>query len=150
VRYEPAKSPVGIHGCQTGTRALGLAIEAVYPDLITMRGAYGCYNPRRISGSNAWSLHAEGRALDVGVPHHLRDTGWTLACELVSNRVIYGVMRLLWDEHIWSVERGMEWHRMHPTSQQHRDHLHIEQYWRAALRPLEVHDELAAALSADG
>lgn len=150
MRYEPSKGPDGIQGCQTGTLALASAIKTVYPDFITLRGAYGCFNPRRIEGSQAWSLHAEGRALDVGVPDHLRETGWVLACELVAHRVVYGTMRVMWDGHIWSIERGRDWDRLHPSSQQHRDHIHVEQYWRAALRPLKVRDELTSALRADG
>lgn len=146
MRYEPAANPPTARGCQTGTVALARAIRAAYPELSTLDGVYGCYNPRRIAGSRAWSLHAEGRALDVGVGASANALGWQLACELVQDRIIYGTMRVMWDKHIWSIERPTDWRRLGASSQQHTDHLHIEQYWRAAQRPVTVSNDLERAL----
>lgn len=136
MRYEPAGpgTPTAT-GCQDGTKALGLALRAVYPELRSLTGPYGCWNPRRIEGSSTWSLHAEGRALDTGVPVHLHEMAWSVCCELVDRRTLYGTMRVLWDGHIWSTEKPADWRRLQPTTNQHRDHFHVEQFWRDALKP---------------
>jgi hypothetical protein len=146
VRYEPAARTPRATGCQTGTRALGNAIRDVFPELQTLSGAYGCYNPRRIAGSRSWSLHAEGRALDVGWRPAQSDLAWQLACELVTHRILYGTMRIMHDRHIWTTERPGEWSRLRPTTNQHTDHLHIEQFWAAATRPRSSRDAMAAGL----
>jgi hypothetical protein len=148
VRYQPAAADPPQRGCQSGTAALGRAIRTVYPDLQSMEGGYGCYNRRRISGSASWSLHAEGRALDVGVRHDLKDQGWQLACELVAQRLVYGTMRVMWDGHIWTTERIDEWQRLRPGTNQHRDHLHIEQFRAAAARATAVQVAYETALTA--
>lgn len=135
MRYEePSRDPVA-RGCQSGTLALGRAIAQAYPELVTLRGAFGCFNRRRVAGSRSWSLHAEGRALDVGVGNGFHDLGWQLACTLVEDRVRYGTMRVMWDGHIWTTERLNEWQQLRPSSEPHRDHVHIEQFWAAARRP---------------
>lgn len=103
-----------------------------------MSGPYGCYNRRPIAGQTTWSLHAEGRALDIGVDPAENQIGWQLACILVQDRKVYGVQRVMWDEHIWTVERIDQWQRLRPSSEQHHDHLHIEQYWSGALQPASV------------
>jgi hypothetical protein len=146
VRYEPARNPPTARGCQTGTLALGRAVRAAFPELQTLTGAYGCFNPRRIAGSSRWSLHAEGRALDVGVPIVANAIGWELACILVRDRITYGTMRVMWDKHIWSTERPADWRRLQPQSQQHTDHVHIEQFWAHATKPAVAQHAYEAAL----
>jgi hypothetical protein len=135
VRYEPATAATLSLECQPATRALGHAIGDVFPELTTMRGAYGCWNRRRIEGSSSWSLHAEGRALDVGVAPPDDDLGWSVVCHLVERRTLYGTMRVMWAGHIWSTERRDVWRRLTPGTNQHLDHFHVEQYWAAARRP---------------
>lgn len=148
MRYEPAAGIPTATACQSGTRALGVAIRLAYPELQTLSGAYGCYNRRRTAAGQRWSLHAEGRALDVGYRPEQLELAWRLACELVNRRVVYGTMRVEFDHHIWSTERPDQWRRLGPTANQHTDHLHIEQFWRAARRPPSVTDELARSLRA--
>lgn len=146
MRYEPAaKNPTATR-CQTGTRALGLAIKNVWAELDSLTNVYGCFNPRHIAGTATYSLHAEGRALDVGVPPGRNELGWQLACDLVANRVPIGTMRVIWDRHIWSIENPDQWRRLQPKSQQHLDHIHIEQFWRHAQRPATVQAELEHVL----
>ena len=147
MRYEPAAKNVPPGRCQTGTRALGLAIAKVWPEFISLRGGYGCYSYRAKTSGPGWSLHAEGRALDIGVPSGTGQLGWQLACELVAHRVVYGVQRVVWDKHIWTVERIDTWHRLQPTTQQHTDHIHVEQYWHAALRSAAFQDPYEEALT---
>lgn len=148
MRYEPAADNPPPGGCQSGTRALALAIRNVYPELHSLTNVYGCYSHRRMAGSPRWSLHAEGRACDVGTDTLGSQLAWRLACDLSDHRVIYGVMRVIWDAHIWSVERVDEWRPLDPKLAQHHDHLHIEQYWEAARRPATVQPQLEAALRA--
>jgi hypothetical protein len=115
--------------------ALGRAIRATHPELQTLEGAYGCFNPRRIAGSSSWSLHAEGRALDVGVKGPAKSRAWALARELSAERTTFGIMRIMWDHHIWTTEREDKWHLLRVQTNQHTDHMHIELFWHAALRP---------------
>lgn len=147
MRYEPATDPPTARGCQSGTLALGRAIRTTFPELATLTPVYGCYNRRKIAGSASWSIHAEGRALDVGVEAELRSVGWDLACELVLHRVLYGVQRVIWDRHIWSVERIDQWQPLQVRTNQHLDHLHVEQYRSAAARPVTSEQALTESLA---
>lgn len=147
MRYEPSSKDPKQTGCQTGTRALALAVKDAYPELLSLEQGYGCYNRKRIPAGTTWSLHAEGRATDVGTPYAFKQLGWVLACELVQHRTIYGVMRVIWDGHIWSTETPAAWRPLQPTSQQHHDHLHVEQFWAGALRPVGVRSTYVESLS---
>lgn len=139
MRYEPASAQPTASGCQPATHALGVSVSVVFPDLESLHGPYGCWNPRRIEGSSAWSLHAEGRALDIGVPAAAgKDAGWELACALVGERLVLGTMRVIWDGHIWSAERLDRWRQLDADLNQHHDHVHVEQWWKDALRKAEV------------
>jgi len=112
-----------------------MALRDVFPELQSMSGAYGCWNPRRVEGSATWSLHAEGRAVDTGVPAHRQEMAWSVVCHLVAQRLVYGTMRVIWSGHVWSTEHPSEWRTLRPTTNQHRDHFHVEQFWRSAVRP---------------
>jgi hypothetical protein len=147
VRYEPASKNPPRAKCQTGTRALQTAIDRVYPELIVGELGYGCYNYRRQTSGTGWSLHAEGRALDIGVASSHNGLGWILACDLTQFHVLYGVQRVIWDGHIWSIEEAGAYRPLRSTSQQHHDHLHVEQWWVGALRPITVADEYAQQLA---
>jgi hypothetical protein len=57
-------------------------------------------------------------------------------------------MRVIWDRHIWSLERGDQWERLRASSQQHTDHIHVEQFWMGAGRPASVQSQYEAALAA--
>lgn len=149
MRYEPAGLNPSATGCQTGTKALQRAIMAVYPELAGGATIYGCFNRRMARSARSWSLHAEGRALDVGVPTAAKELGWALSCELSIHRTIYGVQRVIWDGHIWSIEQVKGWRLLDKrTKDQHHDHTHIEQYWAAALRPSSVQQSYEKALQA--
>jgi hypothetical protein len=146
MRYEPASSNPTQRKCEPGTVILAAGIKTVYGSLVTMAGAYGCYNRRPISGGAVWSLHAEGRALDVGVPGPLNATGWDLACHLSAFHVALGVQRVMWDGHIWSIEQADQWRRLQPSTQQHLDHVHLEQYRAAAASSRATAASVAAIL----
>jgi hypothetical protein len=148
MRYEPASSSPRATGCQPGTRALAQAIKVTFPELESLSQTYGCFNRRRMAGSTSWSLHAEGRAVDVGFAERHSGVGWSLACELVAHRMAYGIMRVMWDGHIWSIERGGDWQRLRTTSDQHRSHIHAEQFWTGALRPASSQAGMQTMLAA--
>lgn len=139
MRYEPAAKLPPPSGCQSGTHALGAAIRDVFPELQSLTLVYGCYNHRLIEGSSSFSLHAEGRALDVGVPPAAtKDVGWELACTLVEQRITLGTMRVIWDGHIWSTEKPDKWRKLSLQLNQHHDHVHVEQFWKDAKRAANV------------
>lgn len=148
MRYEPAsQTKPTATACQPGTRALQTALRDVFPELAIGTGPYGCFNHRRIASSTAWSLHAEGRALDAGVVPGSFATAWSIACHLVERRTLYGVMRVMWDAHIWSCEQPASWRSLQPNTNQHRDHMHIEQYRANAARPFAaVYNTMRAGL----
>jgi hypothetical protein len=148
VRYEPAQVARLSDGCQPGAVALGTAIRSVWPELHSLSGPYGCWNRRKIAGSSSWSLHAEGRAIDIGVPEIEHDHAWLLACDLVASRVRYGTMRVMWDRHIWSTERRDEWQQLEPTTIPHLDHIHVELFWAAASHPPSSRTQLEQSLRA--
>lgn len=149
MRYEPAtRTRPTATGCQPGTRALADALRAVWPELATLTGPYGCFNSRLMASSSTWSLHAEGRALDVGVTPQWHAEAWSVVCELVARRVLFGTMRIMWDGHIWSTERRDEYQKLGPHTNPHRDHFHVEQFWSTAMRPrAEAYPEMRDALA---
>lgn len=147
VRYERAANPPKATGCQSGVRALGLAVGHSYPELLSMKGGFGCYNRRYIKGTTTWSLHSEGRALDIGVPPQWRDLAWRLACAFTSDRIVYGTMRVIWDGHIWTTEERDRWRPLLPTTPQHHDHIHFEAFWASATRPGTIQSEMESALA---
>jgi hypothetical protein len=124
-RYEPASPSPTATSCQTGTVALGRAIKTVWP---------------------VWSLHAEGRALDVGCGVDHLEVGWDCACHLTASHITTGVQRVMWQGHIWSIEHAGSWRQLAPSAEQHMDHLHVEQRWSAARQPAEIHSVYEAAL----
>lgn len=147
MRYEPAGKNPTQTGCMPGTKALASAVKTVFPELNSLTAVYGCFNHRKIRGSTAWSLHAEGRAFDTGVPGRERETGWSLACELVANHIGYGVQRVIWDGHIWSIEVADRWRQLQPSTDQHHDHIHTEQYRAAAQRGPDTEQVYTEALA---
>lgn len=145
MRYEPVLGNPTAKGCQPGAFQLARAIEISYPELESLDGAFGCFNRRRIAGSSSWSLHAEGRAIDVGIGGSDPQLAWRLACELVGHRALYGTMRVMWDAHIWTTERLDRWERLKPHTNQHHDHLHVELFRKpAATAPATLGVQVAA------
>ena len=93
----------------------------------------GIYNPRRVRGSStSWSIHADGRAIDVGFPvvEGGHPQGNELADLIVKRYTDFGVQQVIWNRRIWTVGRG-PWRRYTGTSP-HTDHVHIELAWPAA------------------
>lgn len=132
--YEGAKGPSG------GPTAGAKALMSWYLGAYGSRGGrnLGIYNPKRISGpSSAWSLHAEGRADDLGVPGG--DPQWArdLAEALRASSAELGCQLVIYRRRVWSSLHPDEGWRNYDGSNPHTDHLHVE-LSRAAAGSLTV------------
>jgi hypothetical protein len=124
--YQRADGPSG--GPAEGTRRLADHIEQLWPETAN----WGIYNPRRVRGSTTtWSIHAEGRAIDVAIPLDAagEDTGNEIAAWLIDNATTLGCQFFIWNGRSWRPDRG--WRTYSGTSP-HRDHIHLEQTRLAA------------------
>lgn len=93
----------------------------------------GIYNCRRIAGADsAWSLHAEGRAGDLGVP--AGDPDWAAAlAEFMANWSLeLGVQLVIYRRRIWSAAHPNAGWRDYGGSNPHTDHIHGEFTWSGA------------------
>ena len=87
----------------------------------------GIYNVRAVRGSKtAWSVHAEGRAIDVGFPTEPAGhaEGHRLAGLLVKHHEALGVQQVIWARQLWRNTIG-EWRPYNGVSP-HLDHVHAE------------------------
>ncbi|KAH7695757.1 hypothetical protein AAVH_37180, partial [Aphelenchoides avenae] len=77
------------------------------------------YNCRKITGSSSWSLHAEGRAVDVVISgakgRQAFDYAVSIACKT-------GIQEVIFSRRIWT-NRGGE--RAYNGVNPHTDHVHI-------------------------
>lgn len=121
--YEPAVACTG--GPTRGARAL----------MSWLLGAYGgdgarnlgIYNCRGVVGApKTRSLHAEGRALDLGVEPHGAAWGSELAELLRTHSGPLGIQLIIWDRRYWSGSYPEAGWRAYRGQNPHIDHLHIE------------------------
>ncbi len=87
----------------------------------------GIYNVRAVRGSKTvWSVHAEGRAIDVGFPVQPQGhaEGHRLAGLLVQHHAALGVQQVIWARQIWRNTIG-SWRPYNGVSP-HLDHVHAE------------------------
>lgn len=86
----------------------------------------GIYSRRRIGGTRWWSVHAEGRALDVGFPlvRGGHPEGHRLAQTLVDHHRQLGVQQVIWALRAWRNTVGV-W-RGYGGPSPHLDHVHVE------------------------
>lgn len=130
---------VGATGCRGGPSAGAVAllaeiIEAWGPEGVRSLGIYNC---RKIAGSDEWSIHSEGRAVDLGVSGvHADVPGQILGCLLGAGNGV--LQRIIWDHRVYDIQTpaGREYGGSNP----HTDHLHVELSWAAARQeiPLEL------------
>lgn len=82
----------------------------------------GIYNCRYIAGTNQLSVHAEGRAADLGVSPLRAAYGDRLAEELRNKSAELGIQRIIYNRRQWA---GGEpaWRS---RGADHDDHLHVE------------------------
>lgn len=98
----------------------------------------GIFNNRAIRGKKATSMHATGRAIDVGFPGsegHAHPQGHVLAQWLVGHHQQLGVQCVIFARKIWSSQKPA-W-RAYTGTEGHWTHVHAELN-RAAGRGLTV------------
>lgn len=104
--YTPATHDAG--GEQPGARALANTMVLLYPgggfDVDATYGV-GIYNPRKARGSNKWSTHAEGRAVDYYTPG-CGDEWEAVFDFMVAKADQLGLQRILWCDRAWSSNKG--------------------------------------------
>lgn len=85
----------------------------------------GIYNRRPVRGSTSvWSLHAVGRAVDLGVPAGQKglDLGNEIAVRCIAHHDALGIGEVIWNRHRWSTEHGyVPYDGLDP----HTSHVHI-------------------------
>jgi len=99
----------------------------------------GIYNRRSVRGGSSWSLHAVGRAMDVGVPNI--GVGTLIATFLTTgdNAKGCGICEVIFNRRRWTAETGwLPYHGEDP----HTAHIHIGQTIRAADSPGATTDQL--------
>ena len=139
--YESATKCTGAPA--PGTVALAGYIFSTFHGTSNM----GIYNCRTIRGvTTRKSIHAEGRAVDVGIPLDAAglDLGDDLADFLIEHAPDFGVQYFIWNRRSWKPDRG--W-RSYKGWAKHRDHIHIEQT-RSAGASLTA-DMIDAAVTGD-
>ncbi|GAA3077581.1 hypothetical protein GCM10010530_00110 [Kribbella aluminosa] len=97
------------------------AICAMYPDISTYGG---------LRAGDTGSEHATGHAVDIMI--NSASEGQQIADWLKANYQKLGVSQLIWEQHIWTVQRSSEgWRAMpdrgSPTAN-HMDHVHVSVY----------------------
>ena len=82
-----------------------------------------------LRSGDSGSEHSSGHALDIMVSGQ---TGQEIADWLRANRKAMGVSELIWQQHIWTVQRSSEgWRAMEDrgsTTANHYDHVHVTVY----------------------
>lgn len=98
---------------------------------------------REVYGGNGWSIHSEGRAIDVMVDAHnpaALIVGDQIRDWLIINSTNLGMQRVIWNRYTWSANRdgwrdycngGCE--DQGGSRHDHEDHLHVELNWDGAL-----------------
>lgn len=82
----------------------------------------GIYNCRNVRGGNTLSLHAEGRAIDIGASF---STMQQLAQWAVDYSGWYGIQEVIFNKKIWSSNKAYDGWRTYSGTNPHTDHVHI-------------------------
>ena len=138
-------------GYETATHCFGSATPGARALMSWFLGAYagrggtnkGIYNCRPIPGSTTLSLHAEGRACDLGVPVGA-SWGQPLADALVAHSGELGIQEVIYRRRIWSGAHPDDGWRTYNGSNPHTEHIHAG-LSVAAARSLGI-DAVAAQL----
>ncbi|HZX07429.1 SH3 domain-containing protein [Kribbella sp.] len=97
------------------------AICAMYPDISTYGG---------LRAGDTGSEHATGHAVDIMI--NSASEGQAIADWLKANYKKLGVSQLIWEQHIWTVQRSSEGWRAMPdrgsATANHMDHVHVSVY----------------------
>lgn len=90
----------------------------------------GIFNCRKIAGTETWSVHAEGRAFDLGIPVGSRpELGDAVVRELLRapDQLL---QRVIWFGRVWDLASPDGRGYGGPNS--HVDHVHMESSWASA------------------
>ncbi|MFF0266292.1 SH3 domain-containing protein [Kribbella sp. NPDC004536] len=97
------------------------AICAMYPDITSYGG---------LRAGDTGSEHATGHAIDIMI--NSASEGQAIADWLKANYKKLGVSQLIWEQHIWTVQRSSEGWRAMPdrgsATANHMDHVHVSVY----------------------
>ena len=97
------------------------AICAMYPDITSYGG---------LRAGDTGSEHATGHAIDIMI--NSASEGQAIADWLKANYKKLGVSQLIWEQHIWTVQRSSEgWRAMEDrgsATANHYDHVHVTVY----------------------
>ncbi|NUR94586.1 MAG: SH3 domain-containing protein [Kribbellaceae bacterium] len=100
------------------------AICAMYPDITSYGG---------LRAGDTGSEHATGHAIDIMI--NSASEGQAIADWLKANYKKLGVSQLIWEQHIWTVQRSSEGWRAMPdrgsATANHMDHVHVSVYGNA-------------------
>lgn len=135
VAMEPAE------GCGTGPSPGAEILAAALMDMAApVAVGVDIFDCRYVGGSTStWSLHAEGRAIDIdirtdpgayGGANNLE--GDLLANWLVENAHALGIMKVVWDRTSWRANGSAPSGECSTGVNPHHDHIHVELSWAAA------------------
>lgn len=102
----------------------------------------GIYNCREVRGGGSYSLHAEGRACDLGIRPYRAQYGTELAELLRLYSAELGIQLIIWNRRYWSGSYPHSGWRAYSGVSPHEDHIHVELSWASA-RSLTVERILA-------
>lgn len=94
--------------------------------------SWGIFNCRKIAGTDQWSVHAEGRAIDLAP-----DTGGTELGQEICDAIVrasweLGLQRVIWLGRIWDLNRPAG--APFDDGGAHDTHLHVEMHPEPAVR----------------
>jgi hypothetical protein len=122
---------VGARRCTGGPTKGARNLMAWWLGAYKPRGAtnLGIYSCRRVIGGRALSVHAEGRADDLGTPvgNHW---SWGVMDKMRLNSKELGIQCIIHNRRIWS-SKARDW-RPYTGELAHFDHGHVELMWWAA------------------
>lgn len=111
---------------QPGTRALGQAVLAYWPGIVTSVGGYNCR--ANTANPNALSLHGTGRADDLMLaPAYRGDVSRVvdgIADWLLLHAGELGIQEVIWSNTIWTSLRGLRPY-VGEGYNPHCDHIHV-------------------------
>lgn len=122
VVYDRAEPPTG--GPRPGAIALMNWALGEYDTATNL----GIYNPRRVRGGRSWSVHASGRAIDIGFPYTVGGTPQGHACAqlLVDHSAELGIQQVIYSKRIWRNTIAARGWRPYNGTSPHYEHVHAE------------------------
>jgi len=110
-------------GCRAGAAALHRYLIYRWGDGV---GSFGCYNPNSRAGSG-WSLHREGRAIDVSVASSVKYKGDEIFAWCIANADHLGLQEIQWYGRIWTSRKSSQGIRTDTSAARnlHFDHIHV-------------------------